>query len=104
MGQLGPPTPLFLNLDQKIYFPKYFLFILVYPHDKFQNNPVIFNRSRMIFKKMGQLAPPKPPFFSLDQKTYFTNNFYLDQGTPLPNFRFWNQILVDPIRPSFGRK
>ena len=53
---------------------------------------------------MGQLAPPKPPFLSLDQKTYFTNIFYLDQGTSLPNFRFFNQILVDPIRPSFGRK
>ena len=53
---------------------------------------------------MGQLGPRKPPFFSLDQKTYFTNHFYLGQGTPLPNIRFLNQILFDPIRPSFGRK
>ena len=47
---------------------------------------------------------PNPPFFSFDQKTYFTNNFYLGQGTPMPNFRFLNQILVDLVRLSFGRK
>ena len=63
----------------------------MYPHDKFQNNPVIFDR------------PPKPPFF-IKKKTYFTNNFYLRQGTPMPNFRFLNPILVDLVRPSFFRK
>ena len=53
---------------------------------------------------MGQIGPPKPPFFSLDQKNYFTNNFYLGQGIPMPNLRFINPILVDAVRPSFGRK
>ena len=56
------------------------------------------------FPKICQLGPPKPPYFSLDQKTYFTNIFYLSQGTPMPNFRFFNLILVDLIRPSHDRK
>ena len=67
----------------------------MYPHDKFQNNPVTFDR---------QTDPKTPFFFSSDQKTYFTNNFYLGQGTPMPNFRFLNKILVDLVKPSFGRK
>ena len=78
MYQLEPPNPPFLSLDQKTYFTNIFLFILVHPHDKFQNNPVFFFYRSRIFPKMGQLGSPEPPFFSLDKKK-------------LPNFWFLNQ-------------
>ena len=40
-------------------------------HAKFQNNPFF------IYTDLGQLGPLKPAFFSLDQKIYFTNIFYI---------------------------
>ena len=66
-------SPLYL-VQIKNLLHQYFLFRFGYPHAKFQNNPVIFIDLGL---KIGQLGYPKPHFFSLDQKTYFTNIFYL---------------------------
>ena len=34
-------------------------------------------------------------FLSLDKKIYFTNNFYLHYGTPMPNFRIIRSFFTD---------
>ena len=73
--------------------------MLGYPHAKFQNNPVIFDWSRIFPQKIGQLGTPKPLFL-----VWIKNKFYLVQGCPHAKFQILNLILVDPIRPSLGRK
>ena len=67
MGQFGPPRPPFFSLDKTNDFINNFVFRLGYPHAKFQNNTVIFDRS-MNFPKIGQLGSPKPPFLVLIKK------------------------------------
>ena len=52
---------------------------------------------------MGQLGPPKL-LFLVWIKNKFSNHLYLGWGIPMPNLRFLNIILVDPIRHSLGRK
>ena len=42
------------------------------------------------FHKLANYDPLNPLFLSLDQKTYFTNIFYIGLGTLMPNFRFFN--------------
>ena len=43
-------------------------------------------------KKMGQLGPPKPHFFSLDKKNLFHQYFLFRVG--YPHAKFQNNLLI----------
>ena len=56
------------------------------------------------FKKLGQLGPPKHPFWVWIKKTYFTNNFDLVLG--YSHAKFQNNLVIfdlSRISPKIGQ-